>query len=158
MPYDLFNPSTTICRTFSRHFFTKALELGRLYGWQPMGTQAPSNFDFYKLLTDWHGLYLTNDGQTVVSGDASSLAAALESSLDDIPGDNLKFDWDPNQWVEDDLPEWLTPEEREMLEDGLQEGMFEIAGLHPIRFFTGEEKRGLVEFIRFCRQGSFVIL
>ena len=70
MSYELFNPSTEVCRTFSKQFWAKALELARLYGWQPKGTRPPSSLDLYELNADWHGTYLTNDGQTVKAEDA----------------------------------------------------------------------------------------
>jgi hypothetical protein len=156
--YDLFNPSTTICRKFSRQTWTKALELARCYGWRPMGTRPPSVHDFYKLGADWDGTYLTNDGQVVKAEDAFLLATALEKSLSDIRDVNLPIDWNPRFWAEDDLPEWLSPEERDMIEEGLEDGLLDIIGANPLEYFAGDEKRSLREFIRFCRLGSFVIL
>jgi hypothetical protein len=158
MPYELFNPSTTISRRFSRQFWVKALELARSYGWQPMGTQPPSSHDFHLLNADWHGTYLTNEGQMVKAEDAFCLAVALERSLDDIPDANIEMDWNPKYWVEDDLPEWLSPEEKEMIEEGLEAELQDILGIHPFEFFAGDEKHRLAEFIRFCRLGSFIIL
>ena len=81
MSYDLYNPSTGISLTFSRQFLLKALELAELYGWQPRRTQPPAQIDFCALGAEWHGGYLTNDGQTVIASDARWLAAALERSL-----------------------------------------------------------------------------
>lgn len=65
MSYELIHQSTQTTRTFSRQFWLKALELARAYGWKPMGTCPPSNFDFYTPIAEWDGRYLTNDGQTV---------------------------------------------------------------------------------------------
>jgi len=65
MSYELVNQSTEICRTFSKQFWAKALELAGLYGWRPMGTHPPSIHDFYQLGAEWDGRYLTNDGQVV---------------------------------------------------------------------------------------------
>ena len=64
-----------------------------MYGWKPEGTRPPSHIDFYELETEWDGRYLTNDGQTVKAADARSLAAALERSLDDLPDENPRIDW-----------------------------------------------------------------
>lgn len=158
MSYDLFNPSLAFSRTFSRQFWAKALELARLYGWQPMGTSAIPGIDFHKLGAEWLGTYLTNDGQVVKTEDAHSLAAALERSLGDISDAKIQTDWDFSSWLEEDLPEWLSPEERELVEEELQEGLLDIMGTHPLEFFAGEEKYYLVQFIRFCRLGSFEIL
>lgn len=158
MSFELVNQSTVICRTFSKQFWAKALELAISYGWQPMGTQPPSHLDFSQLEADWHGIYLTNDGQSVKAEDALALARALEKSLNDISDTNIKIDWNVDLSVEDDLPEWLSPEEREMLEDELQVGLLDIIGVHPFEYFAGDEKKHLKEFIRFCRLGSFEIL
>ena len=123
-----------------------------------MGTLAPSIHDFYQLDADWSGTYLTNDGQTVKAEDAYSLAAALERSLDDIPSVNIQIDWTSKFWLEDDLPEWFSPEERAMIEEELEDGLLDILGTHPFDFFAGDEKRQLIEVIRFCHLGSFEIL
>src|SRR5215207_4315934 len=98
MSYDLFNPSTTISRKFSTQTWAKALELARVYGWRPMGTRPPLDHDFGKMGADWHGTYLTNDGQVVKAEDAFLLASALEKSLGDIPDANLPMDWNPKFW------------------------------------------------------------
>jgi hypothetical protein len=81
----------------------------------------------------------------------------LEKSLDDIPDHTTGTDWDPTLWA-DDLPDWLSPEERDLLEDGLEEHGLGWAELHPFEFFAGNEKDRLIRFIRFCRLGSFNIL
>lgn len=157
MSYDLFNPYTTICRTFSRQFFAKALDLAELYGWQPLGTQQPSEHDFHKLDAEWDGNYLTNDGQMIKAQDALSLANALERALDDIPDAVLKMAWNPKFRTEDDLPEWLSPSEKEVIEDGLENELLDVIGIHPLEFFEGAEKYHLKQFIRFCRLGDFIV-
>src|SRR6185503_1522111 len=128
-----------------------------MYGWKPEGTRPPSHIDFYELETEWDGRYLTNDGQTVKAEDARSLAAALERSLDDLPDENPRIDWNAIVQESDDLPEWLSPEERELIEEGLQDGLLDLLGTSPLEYFAGDEKRYLKEFIRFCRLGSFEI-
>jgi hypothetical protein len=157
MSYELVNRSTVLCRTFSRQFWAKALELAKLYGWKAAGTQPPSHIDFVQLNAEWDGRYFTNDGQVVKTEDAHSLAAALERSLDDIPDESIPIDWNAIQ-IEDDLPEWLSPEERELVEEGLQDGLLDIVGVSPVDYFAGDEKKRLKEFMRFCRLGSFAIL
>jgi len=158
MSYELVNPSIALRRKFSRQFWVKALELARLYGWQPLGTRPTPGLDFSKLGAEWQGIYMTNDGQIVSSEDAYALAAALERSLDDIPNVETETEWDFSLWLEDDLPEWLSPAERELVEEELQEGLLDIMGTHPLTFFAGDEKPHLVQFIRFCRLGSFELL
>jgi hypothetical protein len=158
MSFDLYNPTLALCRKFSRQFWAKALELARLYGWHPLGTRPTPGLDFFKPDANWHGTYLTNDGQVVSAEDACALAAALERSLDDIPEARIETDWDFSLWLEDDLPEWFSPAEREQVEEELQDGLLDIMGIHPLAFFAGDEKPHLVQFIRFCRFGSFEIL
>lgn len=155
MSYDLISLSTGISLTFSRPFFTKALELGELYGWQPRRTQPPANLDYCESNAGWHGLYLTNDGQKVAASDAKWLAVTLEKALIDISETNPVIDWDPKLWIDDDLPEWLSPEEKEMMEDELQDGLLDILAVHPLDYFAGDEKQYLTKFIRFCSLGSF---
>ncbi|HLO31777.1 MAG TPA: hypothetical protein VK249_21670 [Anaerolineales bacterium] len=157
MSYDLVNQTTEVCRTFSRQSWAKALELARLYGWQPLGTRPPFSDDLHELGAEWNGTYLTNDGQTVRAEDAFSLAAALELALDDIPDASLEIDWTSKFWLKDDHPEWLSPAERGIIEDGLRDGLLDTMGTHPLEFFAGGEKRTLIEFIRFCQLGSFEI-
>lgn len=158
MTYYLSSQSTAICRTYSRQTWAKALELALLYGWQPKGTRPPSMHDFHELNAEWDGRYNTNDGQTVKREDAFLLAAALEKSLKDIPDTNPKIDWNSQFWLDDGLPEELTPEERAEVEEGLKDGLLDIMGTHPLEYFAGDEKMHLLEFIRFCRLGSFEIL
>jgi hypothetical protein len=158
MSHDFVNRSTAVCKKFSRQSWAKALELAQSYGWRPTGTRAPQDFDCYRLNAEWDGRYLTNDGQIVKAEDAYSLAAALERSLNDIPDANIQIDWDPKLWIEDDLPEWLSPLERGIIEEELQDGLLDTMGIHPCEYFAGDEKRYLIELIRFCRLGSFEIL
>lgn len=158
MSYELLNPSTTLCRKFSRQSWAKALELAQLHGWQPKGTRPPSEHDFRLLSADWNGTYLTNDGQLVKAEDAFLLAWALERALEKIPDTNRKTDWSSAFWSTDEFPEWLAPEEIAMLEEELEDGLLDVMGTSPFEFFAGVEKDKLVELIRFCRLGSFMIL
>lgn len=157
MSYELFNPYTTITRKFSRQFWSKALDLAELYGWQPMGTQPPSEHNFDELNAEWDGTYLTNDGQMIKAEDALSLSAALEKALEDISDAKMEMHWHPNVWVEDEFPEWLSPDEIEIVEDGLKDSLLDILEVHPLQYFAGDEKYSLKQFIRFCRLGNFII-
>jgi len=152
MSLELFNETTSISRRYSRQFWEKALELAQSYGWRPVGTRLR------EWRAVWDGTYLTNDGQTVTAGDAFALATALEKSLDDIPDANVDIDWGFVSACEDDLPEWLSPEEKIMIEDGLEAYSHDVMGVHPFEFFAGDEKLHLIGFIRFCKLGSFAIL
>ena len=154
MSYDLFNPYTAISRKLSNEFWCKALDLAELYGWQPIGTEPPSTLDFHELNAEWDGTYLTNDGQMIKANDALSLAAALEDALKDISDAKPKVDWSPMLWMEEDYPDWLSPEEIEIIDDGL----LEIVRVNPLEYFAGDEKYHLKQFIRFCRLGDFIVM
>ena len=156
MTLELFNTITSLSRKYSREFFRKALELAQAYGWKPLGTRLPTVDRFRGHGATWLGSYLTNDGQLVLTEDALSLAEALSKALDDIPDESREMDWNPKFWAEDELPEWLSPEEKEMIEEGLEQHAPEE--MHPFEFFAGDEKAHLKELIRFCRLGSFMIL
>jgi hypothetical protein len=129
MIYHLSSQSAISRQKFSRESWTRVLSLGMFYGWQPMGTRVPSMTEIHGFHAEaWDGTYLTNDGQIVVAEDALSLAIALEKSLDDIPDFNLEV---------------YPPD---------------LSKINPFQYFAGDEKRHLVDFIRFCRLGSFLIL
>lgn len=158
MTLELFNEATLISRRYSREFVWQALRLAQSLGWKPIGTRLPDSHALNVPCMDWDGSYLTNDGQVVLTEDARSLAWALEKALDDIPDANSETDWNPKFWREADLPEWFSPEEREMIEDGLELDSHIWLEVHPFAFFAGDEKQHLMQFIRFCRLGSFTIL
>jgi len=64
------------------------LQVARLYGWDPRGTNPSDSsvFEFDGLGRD--GSYFPPAGQSVTAGDARALADALERALLDVP-DNL---------------------------------------------------------------------
>jgi len=129
MIYHLSSQSAIARQKFSRESWLKVLSLAMFYGWQPLGTRVPSITELHGLSTDiWDGTYLTNDGQIVVAEDALRLRVALQKSLDDIPDFNLEV------YVSN------------------------LSKITPFEYFAGDEKRQLVEFIAFCRLGSFLIL
>ena len=129
MIYHLSSQFAISRQKFSKESWTKILSLAMFYGWQPMGTRVPSITELHGLnFEDWDGSYLTNDGQIVVTEDARRLGLALERSLDDIPDFNLEAD---------------QPD---------------LSRITPFEYFAGEEKQQLIDFIKFCRLGSFLIL
>ena len=129
MIYHLSSQSAISRQKFSRAAWTRILSLGLFYGWQPRGTRVPSMTEIHGFDTDyWDGTYLTNDGQIVVAEDARALGIALERSLDDIPDFNL------GDQLLDESPS------------------------NPFEYFAGDEKGQLVDFIKFCKLGSFLIL
>ena len=129
MIYHLSSQSAISRQKFTRGSWTRILSLALFYGWQPMGTRVPSMTEIHGFHAEaWDGTYLTNDGQVVVAEDALSLGMALEKALDDIPDFNLD-DYSPD-----------------------------LSKVNPFEYFAGEEKDQLVDFIKFCKLGSFLIL
>jgi len=129
MIYHLSSQSAIARQKFTRESWTRLLSLAIFYGWQPMGTRAPSMTEIHGFHDEsWDGTYLTNDGQIVVTEDALALGSALEKSLDDIPDFNLEaYPLDLNR-------------------------------INPFEYFAGDGKDQVVEFIKFCKLGSFLIL
>lgn len=129
MIYHLSSQTAISRQKFTKETWVRVLSLGIFYGWHPMGTRVPSMTEIHGYHTDyWDGTYLTNDGQIVVAEDALSLARALEKALDDIPDFNLEH-------------------------DSLEPGTLNI-----FEYFAGDRKEQLVNFIKFCKLGSFLIL
>jgi hypothetical protein len=159
MNYLLSNRSTSSLQTLSKETWSRILSLARFYGWQPMGTLPPFIHNLRKpSYTDgangaWDGTYLRNEGQVVRAEDAAALASSLQTSLDDIPDVNP----DRELTMEDDLPEWLSPAEKTIIRDGLEEHEETPLGILPFEYFAGDGKQNLLDFIRFCMLGEFVI-
>ena len=162
MSYHLSSQSTIAREKFSGEAWIKTLRLAMVYGWQPMGTRLSSVIESCGLdieeWDEWDGTYLTNDGQTVLAKDALALAAALERALDDIPDFNIEINRAVETDKDNDLPETLSPVERAVMEAGLEDHLVQLMEIHPFEYFAGDEKLHLVDFIRFCRLGSFTIL
>lgn len=159
MIYHLSCQSTIARQKFSAEAWVKALNLAMAYGWLPAGTHLSPvieccGFD----PEEWDGTYLTNDGQTVLTRDALALAAALERALDDIPDFGIELDHAAPGETDDEPAEALSPVERAVVEAGLEEHLQGLMEIHPFQYFAGERKLQLVDFIRFCRLGSFTIL
>ena len=153
MNYQLSNQSTRSLQTLSGTAWSQMLSLAMFFGWQPMGTLPPFIHNLRKPEHgDWDGTYVRAEGQTVRAEDALTLAIALRMSLDDIPDVNPERDLT----LKDDLPEWLSPAEKAMISDGLFQEQPPLKIL-PFEFFAGDGKQNLVDFIRFCMLGEFVI-
>lgn len=151
MSYFLSNRSTNTLQTISRDTWSRILGLARFYGWQPMGTLPPFLYNLRKTVygaeSAWDGNYLRNEGQIVCAEDALLIVQALEHSLDDIPDENLER----GAPSDDDLHHWLSDAQ---LEDDDEPSM----GILPFEYFAGPGKQNLLEFIRFCSLGEFLIL
>lgn len=103
------------------------LHLARAMGWDPQGTEPPSD----RQRKEWDGGYSGNDGQFVTDQDAANLADALAKALDDLPDHDALAHKVPLGLHENVNPfKWFS-------------------GL--------DRKRYLREFIAFCRQGGFLV-
>ena len=159
MNYYLSSQSTVSRKKFTREAWAKVLSLAILYGWRPMGTMPPSKVDVWEQdAEDWDWTYLTNGGQTVIAEDALSLSIALEKALDDIPDFNIELDRVAQSRKENELPEWFLPDEDAIIEEQPKDQPPALPEIHPFEYFAGDEKRHLVDFIKFCQLGSFTIL
>lgn len=159
MNYQLSNRSTSSLQTLSGETWSRILSLAQFYGWQPMGTLPPYLHNLRRPtdarggVNGWDGTYLRNEGQVVQAEDAFALALALQVALDDIPDVNPERELS----MEDDLPEWLSPAEKALIRDGLEEHEEMPLGILPFEYFAGDGKQNLTEFILFCMLGEFVI-
>lgn len=76
-------------------YWSAALHLARLNGWQPRGTLAPDLGPEFEPCTNWDGGYGTNDFQRMTPEDAGSMARALEAALADVPRHDTRPPGDP---------------------------------------------------------------
>jgi hypothetical protein len=155
MGFDLINEQEEYFR-FNLVAWFNMLELARLGGWEPLGTEASGYRDDPE--REWDGGYGSNDGAVVTAQDAAALADGLEAMLDDLPDCPI-----PDQVV--DYAEVVVKEEAPALVKALASIGQELGGditgpnpnLGPIQFFGGEKKGKIREFITYCRRGGFEI-
>jgi hypothetical protein len=161
MNYHLSSKAVISRLKVSRQFWVKALGLACFYGWQPRGTcpPSPSLFTLLGLEAEpWNKTYFLKENQTVTTEDALSLAKALEKSLDDIPDFNIEMDRTAKFRAESDISEWLTSDAIMFIEESPKNPLVDLNESLPFEYFAGDEKKRLVNLIRFCRLGSFLIL
>jgi len=156
---------------FSLERWSRILKLARLYGWQPASTRAgplyydvPDNPDIKPL--EWNGGYFTNDGQIVTAEDASELGKALEQALDDLPDheSNSPRYVEVHSFKEADdyislmenpiLKSFVSKREHYLSGEGIS-----IPNTKPFlfEFFSGSQKKYVIDFITFCKKGAFEI-
>ena len=149
MGYDLSNVNGKYFR-WNMWGWAEVVNLALAYGWQPEGTEleySDQRFDSYQ---QWEevsqslgGSYYGNDGQMVAEEDARAFGEALETSLDDIPDEDIK---DRSSTIIDDA--FMT----ERAKVWGQEKATLIAG------FSGKENKDyLKEFVSFLKNGAFYI-
>lgn len=137
MGYNLYNQQGEDYR-WTQTFWGRVLALAEKNGWKPKGTTFPKGYD----KSDWDGNYWYNSGQIVEADDAANLANALEKSLASLPEEEIKIpkaEFSPDPVTH--LPK-ITNWDNIPLEN----------------FFSGDGgRKSLMEFISFCRKGSFEI-
>lgn len=179
MGYDLVSKTAGDFR-FNQFAWPKALDLAKLYDWQPQGTRI--NVEFLRHLAREEGVdpttliaerivafdgsYYSNDGQIVTAADALNLALALEKALDDIP-DRLDFDKTCKLTASDaeaaglhyvaDVIRQATAQFAQETGEEVEAGFPLDPRLNPIEYFGGDEKGILTDFIDYCRCGEFAI-
>jgi hypothetical protein len=138
---------------FNNVGWDKALELARLYGWMPSGTEVPAALvAAAEVAREWDGRYHSNDGQVVTAGDALALAAALETALDDLPEHHV-VEEGPHPAMDA-----LAVAIRRAVPDLELVAHGHPPDASPVAFWSGPEyKAHLRAFIDYCRAGSFNI-
>ncbi|MBZ0291560.1 MAG: hypothetical protein K8L99_03240 [Anaerolineae bacterium] len=124
----------------------KVLSLAQLYGWQPIGTFEP--WDWQSEETPWEGRYDFYGGEEVSAVDARALATALGTALPDLPDHRM-----PDRIFETELEEIDREDEMSIsfyiIEPNKELNLFEV--------FGGQYKKQLMRFIAFCQRGGFQI-
>ena len=134
------------------------LNLATNQGWKPLGTLPPPGHT----AENWDGNYYGNDGQTVKTEDAASLADAVERLLADRDREKVAQDVAHlMQKTLDDETIASSSDARDVLKYPLAfvRGMQEKFGRQPIGVWKFDEKSDeyLRKFIAFCRGSTFTI-
>jgi hypothetical protein len=154
---------------FSIFSWPKLLDLARSYGWQSAGTLPSEIYTEYKTYPElepgqWDGTYMTNEGQIVTAEDATALANALEKALEAIPDHEGLLPKQIMLTSSAESREYIQASDNPYLKAFLESGLISPEGvgfpnvmLTPNEYFCGQEKQGVIDFIAFCRRGSFEI-
>jgi len=126
----------------------KVMDLARIYGWEPEGTDEPPQWDSDDDVERWPGDYDLYSGEWVTDEDAYALVTALEGALDDLPDNPM-----PDRIIETEI--------EEIDRDGDISISFHIIeankSLNLFETFGGQYKSELIAFIHFARRGGFHI-
>ena len=126
----------------------KVMDLARIYGWEPIGTQEPPDWDSNDDDERWQGDYDLYAGEWITAEDAQELANALDSALDDLPDNPM-----PDRIIETEI--------EEIDRDGDVSISFHIIesnkSINLFEAFGGQYKSELIAFIHFARRGGFHI-
>ncbi len=137
--------------TFQLEYFgiwQKVLELARLYGWEPVGTLQPPEWESPESGDPWAGRYDMYLGERVSDTDASAMANALERALDDLPDHTM-----PDRIIETEIEE-IDQENQISISFYIIEPNPE---LNLFEAFGGQYKDSLKALISFCKKGGYHI-
>jgi hypothetical protein len=131
--------------SFSSAFWFDVLELGRRFGWEPLGTGPPAG----GRLAGWDGrdAYYGNDGQRFYARDARALARALERALAALGAGGGKRSTRPTR----------RAQAADFAVAALSGRRAPRRGRVAARELTPEDLLYIRKFIRFCRAGGFRI-
>ena len=119
--------------------FPQLLRLGIFYGWEPEGTDAPDHIP----VEEWNSReYLNCEGQYVHDTDALKLCKALKNSLGDIPERDFKYE-------SQKIPAVKI--------QGVRDKKKEKSLFNLIKYFSGNDKKKIREFIEYIQSGGFRI-
>ncbi len=149
MTMDLTGPGGNL--NFNHTSWRLLLDLAYDYGWRPTGT-VPPDIDNS---VECRGYYDSNCGWKVPYEDAIGIAEALEKSLEDLPNRDVMPRTD-KQVIgipkSNEIP-LIMPDLKV-----IKELRIDIETSVTAReYFSGERKKGVLEFIAFCREGSFYL-
>jgi len=119
--------------------FPQLLRLARFYGWVPEGTERPEHMS----RKDWNTKeYLCSEGQLVRDSDAAKLNKALCLSLHDIPD----YDCKNSSFTSSILETSFNGDVRK-----------KSSVTNLVRYFSGEDKKKIQEFVEYTGKGGFRI-
>jgi hypothetical protein len=119
--------------------FPQLLRLAIFYGWKPAGTEKPDHMES----DSWDSTeYLSCEGQYVIDVDAKKLSKALLQSLRDIPDYDCKNE---------------AFQSAHMSPLAGNRGKREKSLENLIRYFSGDDKMKIQEFIEYTAAGGFQI-
>jgi len=153
MTMDLTGPGGDL--HFNHTSWRLLLDLAYDYGWRPTGTVPPNR----KRPDEYRGYYDSNEGWKVTYEDAIGIAEALEKSLEDLPNRNVMPTTD-KQVIgipkTNEIP--LIMPDLKLIKDLPKELQIDIdTSVTAREYFSGERKKRVLEFIAFCRKGSFYL-
>ena len=168
MGYDLYTVDEDCAEPYFRwniFGWPTIMTLASTYGWKPAGTiilpvtdeiaeehniSRESMIAHNRSVEEWDGSYCSNDGATVTAEDASRMADAIESCLDDIPDFPIKI---PGT-NPDGSASLIDNPRYDRHKKSLMRGSKAAFMVH----FSGKEsKTYLRKFIKFLRQGAYNI-